>query len=116
MALPFTLSDVHWGISDAAGSLRLDDDFLVLEVQVTAIGLFKQKPLTIKVAPEAIHSVRYKRGAFRDRLIIRPYRPALLTAVPGKHEGEVRLHIKRAHREEAEALVEEIDAWRRLAA
>jgi hypothetical protein len=111
VALPFTISDVHWGMSQAAGSLRLTRDFLVLEVHVTALGLIKQKPLTLKIAPEAIHSVRYKRGAFKDRLIIRPFKAMLLSTVPGKHQGEVTLRVKRAHREEAIDLTEDIAAW-----
>lgn len=111
MAVPFTIPNVHWGLSEASGSLHLRDGFLVIEVHVTMIGVVKQKPLTVKVAPEAIHSVRYLRGAFRDKLVIRPFKANLLATVPGKHEGEITLRIKRAYRDEALDLVEDVKDW-----
>lgn len=111
MALPFTISDVHGGLSEATGALRLDGDYLILEIQVTVAGMFKQKPLTVKITPEAVHSVRYQKGAFRDRLVIRPFKTALLAAVPGKHEGEVTLKVKRVHRDEAFDLIEDLQEW-----
>lgn len=113
MSLPITIKDVHGGLSEAAGSILLTDEYLVLQLQVTVIGMVKQKPLTIKISPEAIHSVRYRRRPFQDRILIRPWKTSLLEAVPGKHQGEVELRVKRAYRDEAEALVEDISYWLR---
>ncbi len=113
MSLPVTIEEVHGGLSNASGTLYLTDDFLVLSVQVAFLSMWKQKPLTVKIAPEALHSVRYKRGLFKDKMFVRPWKPALLDAVPGKHEGEIALQVKKSFRHEAEALVEEVDYWLR---
>jgi hypothetical protein len=111
VSLPITISEVHGGFSEAAGTLRLTDEYLIIQVQVTVMGMVKQKPLTVKIAPEALHSANYRRRPFKDRITLRPWKTSLLEAVPGKHEGEVELRVKRAYRDEAEGLVADINDW-----
>lgn len=111
MSLPFTIPEVHWGMSSVRGTLRLTNEYLIFSVSLTVVGLLKRPPVTIKVAPEALHTVRYKRGLFHDSLIIRPHGQDLLRSMPGNHEDVLKLRIKKEYRREAEHLVEKIRDW-----
>jgi hypothetical protein len=101
-------------MSSAQGTLRLTQDFLVFSVQVTLFGALKRPPTTIKVAPEALYGMRYKRGLFHDTVSVRPHEPDLLAAMPGDHHGEIRLQVKKEYRREAERLVDDVRSWARL--
>jgi hypothetical protein len=111
VSVPFSIPKVHWGASKAQGTIRRTDDYLILSVALTVLGVLKRPPLTIKVAPEALHAIRYKRGLFHDTLTIRPHGPDLLRTVPGDHEGALQLRVKKEYRGEAERLVKDVRDW-----
>ena len=107
--IPFKIPDVHEGFSEAHGILYLDEEFLVFEVQTLTLGMIKQDPETIKVELAALHEVEFKPGLFSDRLLIRPKKLQLLAAMPGKHEGELKLKVKRAERARVLGFIREVE-------
>ncbi|TDI71135.1 MAG: hypothetical protein E2O85_02505 [Bacteroidetes bacterium] len=108
LSLPFEIPDVHAGFSEAKGVLRMEDEFLVFQVQTVTLGMFKEDPETIKIEIGALIDVRHERGLFRDKLYIRPKKLQLLDAMPGKHLLELRLKIRRKHRASALILVDSL--------
>jgi hypothetical protein len=108
ISVPFEISEVHAGFSEARGIMRLEDDFLVFQVQVVTMGLFKRSPETIKIEFGAIDEVRLEKRLVSDRVYIRPRRLRFLEVMPGKHAMEVRLKVKRKHRTRALLLVDSI--------
>lgn len=117
MTLPFTLPDIHHGFTSGHGFAELVGDDLVLRIRQKSLGMIDLKPLRIEIAVTAIDRIQVQRGLFGDKLIIRPFRPDLLDAVPGDHKAEVTLKIRKRDRTDAEYLVADVlDAQERLEA
>jgi hypothetical protein len=108
--IPFELNEVHGGFSEATGVMYLEGGYLVFEVMVTTLGIFKREPETIKVELGVIDTMRLEKRFRKDRLFIRPTKPQLLHTMPGKHEGALELRIKRAHRSTVEAIIREVES------
>ena len=68
----------------------------------------------IKVEPRALEEIYFNRGVFGDRLCLRPKKYDLLTAMPGTHDEEVKLKLRRRYRKDAEQLVYEVRRRRQV--
>jgi len=110
LSVPFEISEVHSGFSEARGILRIEEEFLVFQLQVVTLSVFKRAPEIIKVEFAAIDEMRLERHLITDRLFIRPKKMKLLEVMPGKHPMEVKLKVKRKHRTRTLLLV---DTFRR---
>lgn len=88
--------------------LFLEDPFVVFEVQVKKLGLIKKPVETVKAEVGLIDSIRLVEGLFSDKLYIVPKRSDLLTAVPGRNRGELRLKVAKRYRDDAEDFVAEV--------
>jgi hypothetical protein len=108
MSIPFEISDVHAGFSEAKGLIHVEDDFLVFNVQTITMGMFKQSPETIKIELAALSDIRLEKKIFRDRLYIRPKTNKLLDVIPGKHLGEIMVKVWRKHRPASMSMVDDI--------
>ena len=80
-----------WG--QARGLLRVDEDSLVLDCELTFF--FRTKLAVKKLAIEHIASITFDRGWFNSKLVIRPTRLSALEGLPGNHEGVLVLNIPR---------------------
>lgn len=109
-SVPFYIPDVHEGFSEAHGMLFLEDGTLVFQMQVTTLELFKHDPKEVRVDLGAIDQIRFSRGWWRDKLRFRPKRFDLLAEMPGTHKEELKIKIKRKHRDAVDRLLEEIEA------
>lgn len=109
--IPFATDDVHGGLSEGRGTLRLDGDDVVLEVQVSLLGMFGRDPKEYRFDITDLDSVRHQRNVFRDCLTLRTTPMSIVTQVPGSNEGRLRLKIKRRHRAAVDALLERIEMW-----
>ena len=105
-SIPFQLPDV--GLREISGSVYLDEEFLVFEVQDALLGEFDKEHQVIKIEPRALQEIRLDRGILRDRLYIRPKERDLLAVMPGTYQEELRFKIWNIHRGQAEQLVEEV--------
>ena len=112
MSIPFKLPDLHGGFSEAEGFVRLESEFLVFEVQVAALGMFKDDVEIIKAEPGVIADINFDKGLFRDKIRILPSKFELLKAFPGKPMGEIILKTKRKHREIARLFVNDVRRWK----
>jgi hypothetical protein len=101
--LPFKLSDVYGGFAEVQGILSTEPDAIVLQFQVkdSVIGLVKSPPKELKIPFSEIESVEYKRNIFVSRFFIRVHSLSVLDGFPDNKDGEVRLKIKRTHKETA---------------
>ena len=108
LSIPFEIPEVHAGFSEVKGVVRLEDEFLVFQIQTVTLGMFKGDPETIKIEVGAIYDIRHERGLFRDKLYIRPKKLQLLEAMPGKHGVEVQLKIRRKYRSSALILADAV--------
>jgi hypothetical protein len=111
-SVPFTISEVHGGFSEAHGAAYVDDEFLVLEVQTALLGLFKQDPVAYRIDLTDLESVRYRRGLLKDRLTLRTHPLDALSGIPGVSKGELCLHFARKDRAALDVLLDRLDLWR----
>ena len=112
--LPLTIPEVNQ-LHEGKGFIYLEDEFLVFHFVVLNFGVTEDEWETVKVEPALIDGIRVKRGLFWDRLMIATRNRRLLEAIPGKHEVEISLRTRRAHRLESGAFVGRVLAWRRAA-
>ena len=105
-SIPFQLPDE--GLREISGSVYLDEDYLVFEVQDALMGEFDIDRQVIKIEPAALVAVRLDPGIIQDKLCIRPKKRDLFKVMPGTHYEELRLKIWSKYRGQAEQLVEEV--------
>jgi len=108
MSIPFEISEIHAGFSEAQGTVRVEEEFLVFNIQMITMGMFKQPAETVKIELAALSDIRIEKRIFRDRVYIRPKTNMLLEAIPGKHLGEVKLLVWRKHRTSALSLIDDV--------
>lgn len=104
--IPFQLPDI--GLREIHGTVYLDDEFLVFEVEDAFIGEFDKEHMVIKVEPAALSDIRLDRGIIRDRLYIQPKKRDLLTVMPGTYSQALPLKVWNTQRRRAERLVEAV--------
>jgi len=112
LSVPFTISEVHGGLTEGHGVAYVDDEYLVLEVQTAFLGLFKKEPETFRIDLTDLESVRYKKGLRKDKLCLRTRPLDVLDPVPGVQKGELCLHVARQHRPALDVLLDRLDLWR----
>jgi hypothetical protein len=107
--IAFTLPDV--GLREVKGMAYVDDDgWLVLKLQDGVAGILDVQKKEVRIEPGALEDAHIRRGLFRDRLVLKPRRPALLDAIPGDHRASVDLRVGRRQRADLERLLDEIRA------
>ena len=107
--ISFTLPDV--GLREIKGMAYVDDDgWLVLKLEDGIAGILDVQTKEVRVEPGALEDVEIRHGLFRDRLVLRPRKPALLDAIPGAHRVSVDLRVSRKQRADLERLLDEIRA------
>ena len=114
ISIPFEIDDWNAGITEAEGIVRIEDDFLVFQVQIVTLGLFKQDPEIVKIELTALNEIRLERRLIKDRIYIQPKKLELLEVMPGKHGIELMLKVKRKHRTKALLLVDAVRRRKRL--
>lgn len=105
--VPFRVPDV--GLREIRGHLYLEgDEYLVFDVENALVGELDRNRHLIKVAPRALREVDLAKGRFHDRLHIRPKSRDLLEAMPGSFNDELKLKIRRKHRDDVVRLIYEL--------
>ncbi len=110
-SVPFATGDVHGGFSEGRGTICVEGDEVVIEVQVSFLNLIKRAPRTYRFDITDLEEVRHKRGWWRDKLIIRTRPMDIVTRIPGSDEGVLDLRIKRAHRRALDQLLDQLEMW-----
>lgn len=105
-SIPFQLPDI--GLREISGTLSLDDEFLIFDVEDALVGEFDKDQFVIKIEPRALDAIRLARGIVRDRICVRPKKRDLLAVMPGEYAQELQLKVWRTHRRAAEKLVEAV--------
>ena len=97
--IPFKIDSNHG--HEISGLLFIEDEFLVFEVQMRRWSLYKEPKETVKAELAVIEHIRFAAGFFSDKIFIVPKRSALLEAIPGDHDGELKLNVAKRYRDAA---------------
>lgn len=111
LSVPFATGDIHGGFAEGRGAICVDGDDLLIEVQVTVMGMWQREARTFRFELTDLEEVRHQRGPFRDRITLRTRPMSLIAKVPGASEGALVLKVKRRHRRAVDALLDRLDLW-----
>ena len=106
-SVPFKMT-VHSGFAYASGLLRLDDSALTVEFEVkdAMAGLIKTQH-KVRIPAHLIDDVRFKRGWFGGRMLIRVSDLDLLDDISWREGHEFQVKIRRSDRDLADEFAEE---------
>ena len=110
-SVPFSISDAHHGFSEMRGSIYLDGDDVVIEVQVKFLSLFDRPAQTFRFDITDLEAVRHRRGMFSDSVTIRTRPMERATDIPGSADGAICLKVKRRDRRAVDLLLDRLDLW-----
>ncbi|MEM1044387.1 MAG: hypothetical protein AAGI91_17395, partial [Bacteroidota bacterium] len=103
--------DIHGGFSEGKGAVCVEGDDLVIEVNVSLMGMIDRGTTTHRFELTDLEEVRHSRTPLRDTLKIRTRPMELISEVPGAHQGELLLKIGRRHRRDVDDLLDRLDLW-----
>ncbi len=104
--IPFKLPDD--GFTELKGTVRADDEFVILHIETSLMGEFNKKQRVVKIEHKALEDAYLKKGLIRDRICLVPKGEELFKAIPGTHIGELVLKTSRKNRADAYDLIETI--------
>ena len=110
-SVPFSTGDVHGGFSEGRGSICVEGDEVVVEVQVAFLSMIKQAPRTYRFDMTDLEEIRHRRGWRKDKLTIRTRPMDRVTRIPGANEGALDIYVKRRHRADLDQLLDHLEMW-----
>jgi hypothetical protein len=110
-SIPFATGDVHGGFSEGRGTICIDGDEVVLELQVKFLSLFERAAETHRFELTDLEEVRHQRGLLNDKLTIRTNPMDIVSSLPGAANGALALKVKRRHRADVDRLIDRLDLW-----
>jgi hypothetical protein len=106
-SVPFESADFNHGLKRAKGLLKLTKKGIELEYQEqdSFLGIIKSEVKTTQVLYKDLESIRFEKGWFRAKIILKTSSLHLLQQLPGGEQGSCTLKVKRKHRKEAQNTV-----------
>ena len=97
--VPFTITDVHGGFSEAAGIAKVTQHHLVVEFEIKdALGVVKSAPRIALVPLNDIISVEQRRGIIRDTIAVQTNGIDSVSTIPNSSQGKFKLNIRKRDR------------------
>jgi serine/threonine protein kinase len=108
-SLPFSISNVYWGLAAVQGVLRVDENWLKLEFEVRenffGFDFLKSAPKEVRIPRGELEQIRLHEGWIWTVLTLRVSHVAALAGVPTSAGGQVELQLSKRDRPLAERLV-----------
>ena len=111
LPVPFKTDTVHGGFSEAHGTIRVDGEQVVVEVQVKTLGMISGAARSFRFDVTDLDTVEHSRGLLRDRLTLRTRPMHHATQMPGGAEGRFQVTVRRRDRRALDAFLDRIDLW-----
>jgi hypothetical protein len=109
--IPIAIEEVHGGLSDARGSLRVDDMALIIEVQVRLLYYFEGATRTVRLDITDLDTVSHKRGIARDTLTLRTLGFDDLDGLPGARGNQIKLFVSKKDRDRLDPILDRLRLW-----
>ena len=101
----FEIPEIDHGFKQANGLMKLWEKGLELEFEIATLGILKSGVQTVRIAYSDIQSIDYKKGWFKDKVIIQGVSMKVFEDVPGTDVATCTLRVKRKHRDNAQNLI-----------
>lgn len=103
-SLPFTITEINGGFSEAEGLMHLEEQTLTLEFEVkdAIIGAITSDVQVVKLPLASLDTAEYRTNIFSTKIHLRAMRLQTFADVPGHKRGELTLHIPRKNKEAAQ--------------
>jgi len=108
--VPFEITNLNHGFQKASGLIKLEEEQILCEFRVVDafLGMIKSDVKETRIPLSDLHSVKFKKGFFRSKIIFEAQSLRVFDRVPGSEQGEWEVSIKRKDRDEARDLVSKI--------
>ncbi|MDT7856240.1 hypothetical protein RQM47_06280 [Rubrivirga sp. S365] len=103
--------DLRGGYFKGQGTIRLQGDDIVVEVQVWPLPTFKQTVRTYSFDMTDLEEIRHTRRFWGDTLTLRTRPMERVTEIPGAANGALTLKVKRADRPALDAFLDRLELW-----
>ena len=110
-SVPFSVPNAHRGASEMRGTVCLEGDDVVVEMQVKLFSLFKRPPQTYRFDMTDLEEVRHVRRLWGDTVVLRTRPMDCVGQIPGASNGELHLKVKRRDRSALDALLDRLELW-----
>lgn len=108
--VPFEITNLNHGFQKATGLIKLEGEQILCEFRVVdaILGMIKSDVKETRIPLSDLHSVEFKKGFFRSKMIFEAQSLRVFEHVPGSEQGEWEIRIKRKDRDDARDLVSKI--------
>ncbi|HYW34050.1 MAG TPA: hypothetical protein VE868_01470 [Balneolaceae bacterium] len=106
-AVPFEISEVDHGLKKAEGLLKLWEQGLEFEFEVTDafVGMYKSGVKTVRISYGDLESIQFDKGWFGAKIVLEGDSMKVFEEIPGTEVGTCTLKIKRKDRKDAQDLI-----------
>jgi hypothetical protein len=110
LSVPVTLPESWGGLATSTGILRLDRDALVLEFETKdgVLEVLRSDVRRLELPLAELEACTWRPGWFSARIEIAVHHLEALRQAPGAEAGKLVLHVARADRSRASALVTQV--------
>lgn len=101
----FEIPEINHGLKQAQGLIKLWKNGLEMEFEVSLLGVFKNGVETVRIPYKNLNSIEYKKGWFRDKVILKGASMKVFEDIPGTEVATCELKVKRKYRDKAQSLI-----------
>jgi hypothetical protein len=111
--LPVTIPDLTYGLKEAVGLLKADEQHIIFELQEqdSLVGAYKTGVSTYKISWNDIESIALDKGLFSSKLIISAVSMNAVQDIPGNNQGQCTFKIARKDKKKAEGTVSMLNMY-----
>lgn len=97
--VPFVISEVHGGFSEAVGIAKVTNDHLIVEYEIKdAFGVVKSAPRIELIPVDDVIAMNYHRGVFGDSISVQTNGIDTVSTIPNSSQGKFKVHTKKRDR------------------
>lgn len=107
MQVPVTIPDLFFGLKEAVGFLKADNETIVLELQEqdSLAGAFKSEIQSYTIDFDKIDSVEFDNKLLGGQIILSGTSLEAMKDIPGVDRAEIHLKVDRKHKKDAENFI-----------
>lgn len=109
-SVPFKIDDINHGFQEAKGLLKIRNDGVELEFEVTdaLIGIFKSGIRNLFFPFDSVKEITYEKGWFGAKIRLEATSMKVFEDLPGTEYATCTLKVKRSDRKQAQSVISQV--------